>query len=199
MVGGCPYALPMSLDDPAFWPGVLVTALATAFGVFLAFALERAVERRRQDAVAFWLARHLGQVMARIYENGIGVTIVRAVAYGRTAPRRPAVQMALAEVDPRIATWWSQATECLFEGEDSFLPGSETGKRARAWIEQIDAELERATHRWPLRPVRLDRLLTSMPSPPTLTHRPTRKVASPAETGSATVSLPVRGDRTARR
>lgn len=168
----------MSLDDSAFWLGVLFTALATAFGVFLAFVLERAVERRRQDAAAFWLARHWGYAMARIYENGLGVTIVRAVAYGRTAPRRPAVQMALAEVDPRIATWWSQVTECLFEGEDSFLPGSATGKRARAWIEQIDGELERATHRWPLRPVRLDRLITSLPSPPTLTHKVTRKAAA---------------------
>lgn len=48
----------MSLDDPAFWLGAVVTALATAFGVFLAFALERAAERQRQDAAAFWHARH---------------------------------------------------------------------------------------------------------------------------------------------
>lgn len=168
----------MSLEDPAFWLGVLFTTLATAFGVFLAFALERAVERRRQDAAAFWLARHWGEAMARIYENGLGVTFVRAVAYGRTAPRRPAVQMALAEVDPRIATWWSKATECLFEGEDSFLPGSETGKRARAWIERIDGELERATRRVPLRSVRVDRLVSSLPSPPTLTRAATRKAGA---------------------
>jgi predicted outer membrane lipoprotein len=164
----------MSLDDLVFWLGAFFTTLATAFGVFLAFALERAVERRRHDAAAFWLARHWGQAMARSYENGLGVTIVRAAAYGRNGPRRPAVQMALAEVDPRIAIWWSRATECLFEGEDSFLPGSETGKRARAWVEQIDAELERATERWPIRSVRLDRLINSLPSPPTLTHAVTR-------------------------
>lgn len=95
----------MSLEDPVFWLGVLFTTLATALGVFLAFALERAVERCRQDAAAFWLARRWGEAMARIYENGLGVTVVRAMAHGRTAPRRPAVQMALAEVDPRIATW----------------------------------------------------------------------------------------------
>jgi predicted outer membrane lipoprotein len=165
----------MSLDDPAFWPSVLFTALATAFGVFLAFALERMVERRRQDAAAFWLARHWGQAMARIYENGMGITVVRAVAYGRTAPRRPAVQMALAEVDPRVASWWSKATECLFEGEDSFLPGSATGKRARAWIEQIDSEFSRATGRWPMRSVRLNRLANSLPNPPELTHAVTKR------------------------
>jgi len=165
----------MSIDDSAFWLGVLFTTLATAFGVFLAFALDRAVERRRQDAAAFWVARHWGQAMARIYENGVGVTVVRAVAYGRTAPRRPAVQMALAEVDPRIATWWSNATECLFEGDDSFLPGSATGRRARAWIDKIDAELERATRRWPIRSVRLDRLVRSLPTPPKLTHAATRR------------------------
>jgi predicted outer membrane lipoprotein len=176
-------AQPMSMDDPVFWLGVLFTTLATAFGVFLAFALERAVERRRQDAAAFWLARHWGEAMARIYENGLGVTVVRAAAYGRTAPRRPAVQMALAEIDPRIATWWSKATECFFEGEDPFRPGSENGRRARAWIVQIDEELEQATKRWPIRSVRLDRLVNSLPSPPTLTHaaarraRVTRRVA----------------------
>jgi predicted outer membrane lipoprotein len=165
----------MSLDDPTFWLSVLFTTLATAFGVFLAFALERAVERRRQDTAAFWLARHWGQTMARIYENGLGVTVVRAVAYGRTAPRRPAVQMALAEVDPRVATWWSKATECLFEAEDSFLPGSETGMRARAWIEQIEREFEKATSRWPIRSVRLDRLAKSLPDPPNLTRAAMRK------------------------
>lgn len=164
----------MSLDDPTFWLGVGLTTLATAFGVFLAFALERAVERRRQDAAAFWLARHWGQAMARIYENGLGITAVRAVAYGRTAPRRPSVQMALAEVDPRVANWWSTATECLFEAEDSFLPGSATGKRARVWVSMIDRELERATKRWPLRPYRIRRLVASLPDAPKLTHAASR-------------------------
>lgn len=164
----------MPIDDPSFWLGVLFTMLATALGVFLAFALDRAVERRRHDAAALWVARHWGQAMARIYENGIGVTVVRAVAYGRTAPRRPAVQMALAEIDPRIATWWSKATECLFEGDDSLLPGSATGQRARAWIDEIDAELERAAKLWPIRSVRVNRLVMSLPKPPTLTHAATR-------------------------
>jgi hypothetical protein len=160
--------------DPTFWLGIGLTALATALGVFLAFALERAVERRRQDAAAYWLARHWGQAMARIYENGIGITVVRAVAYGRTAPRRPSVQMALAEVDPRVATWWSSATECLFEADDSFLPGSATGTRAREWVNSIDREFERATRRWPLRSYRIKRLVCSLPNPPKLTRAASR-------------------------
>lgn len=164
----------MSLNDPAFWLGVCVTGLATAFGVFLAFTLERAAERQRQDAAAFWLARHWGQAMARVYENGLAVTAVRAIAFGRTAPRRPAVQMALAEIDPRIATWWSKATECLMEAEDSFRPGSATSKRARVWVDLIDCEFERATGPWLGRPRRLNRLLGSLPSPPKLTHSVSR-------------------------
>lgn len=164
----------MSLDESAFWLGAVVTALATAFGVFLAFALERAAERQRQDAAAFWLARHWGQAMARVYENGLAVTAIRAIAFGRTAPRRPAVQMTLAEIDPRIATWWSKATECLMEAEDSFLPGSATSKQARAWVELVDQEFERATGPWIGRSRRLNRLLRSLQSPPKLTHAVSR-------------------------
>lgn len=169
-----PYALHMSLDDPAFWLGVVFTTLATALGVFLAFVLERVVERRRQDAAAFWIARHWGQAMARNYENGLGITIVRGIVYGRVAPRRPAVQMALAEVDPRVATWWSKATECLMTAEDSFLPGSATSRRAREWVALVDRELEQAVGRWPLRTRRLNTLIDSLPNPPTLTHAVTR-------------------------
>lgn len=164
----------MSLDDPAFWMGAVVTAVATAFGVFLAFALERAAERQRQDVAAFWLARHWGQAMARVYENGLAVTAIRAIAFGRTAPRRPAVQMALAEIDPRVATWWSTATECLMEGEDSLLPGSATSRQARAWVELVDREFERATGPWLGRSRRLNRLLGSLQSPPKLTHAASR-------------------------
>ena len=164
----------MSLDDPMFWLGAAVTTVGTAFGVLLAFALERAAERQRQDTAAFWLARHWGHAMARVYEKGLAVTAVRAIAFGRTAPRRPAVQMALAEVDPRVATWWSKATECLMEAEDSFLPGSATSKRARAWVEQIDGEFERATGRWPGRSRRLTQLHGSLQSPPELTHAASR-------------------------
>ena len=160
----------MPINDPAFWLGAVVTALATAFGVFLAFALERAAERQRQDSAAFWLARHWGQAMARVYENGLAITAIRAIAFGRTAPRRPAVQMALAEIDPRIATWWSKATECLMEAEDSFLPGSATSKQARAWVALVDREFERATGPWMGRSRRLNRLLGSLPSSPKLTH-----------------------------
>jgi predicted outer membrane lipoprotein len=166
----------MSLDDPAFWLGAVVTAMATAFGVLLAFALERAAERQRQDAAAFWLARHWGRAMARVYGNGLAVTAIRAIAYGRTAPRRPEVQMALAEIDPRIATWWSKTTECLMEAEDSFLPGSATSARACAWVEQVDQEFERATGPWLGRSRRLNRLLGSLQSPPTLTHAVSRSV-----------------------
>ena len=164
----------MSFHDPAFWLGAGVTALATAFGVLLAFALERAAERQRQDAAAFWLARHWGQAMVRVYENGLGVTAIRAIAYGRTAPRRPEVQMALAEIDPRIATWWSKATECLLEAEDSFLPGSATSQRTRAWADLIDLEFQRAAGPWRGRPRRLNRLLGSLQSPPKLTHAVSR-------------------------
>jgi hypothetical protein len=164
----------MYLDDLAFWLSVVVTAVGTAFGVFLAFALERAAERRRQDAAAIWLARHWGQAMGRVYENGLAITAIRAIAFGRTAPRRPAVQMALAEIDPRIATWWSKATECLMEAEDSFLPGSATSKRARDWVERIDRELDRATGPSAGRSRRLNRLLRSLQSPPKLTHPASR-------------------------
>jgi hypothetical protein len=164
----------MALDNPAFWLGAVVTTVGTAFGVFLAFALERAAERQRHDAAAFWLARHWGHAMAVMYEKGLAGTALRAIAFGRTAPRRPAVQMALAEIDPRVATWWSKATECLMEAEDSLLPGSATSKRARAWVEQIDREFERATGPWPGRSRRLNRLLGSLQGPPKLTHAAAR-------------------------
>jgi hypothetical protein len=59
--------------------------------------------------------------MARVYEKGLAGTAIRAIAFGRTAPRRPAVEMALAEIGPRVATWWSEETECLMEAEDSKL------------------------------------------------------------------------------
>jgi predicted outer membrane lipoprotein len=164
----------MSLDDPAFWLGTLFTALATAFGVVLAFALERTVERRRQDAAAYWMARHWARAMVRLNHDGLGISAVRAIIYGRTAPKRPQVQMALAEIDPRVATWWSRATECLVEAEDSFLPGSLTSKRTRAWAERIDQELERASGNWPMRPIRIDRLISSLSDPPKLSHAATR-------------------------
>lgn len=126
------------------------------------------------DAAALCVARHGGQAIERIYENSVVVTFIRAVAYGRVAPRRTAFQMALAERVPRIATLWSMATECLFEGDDLFRRGSAMGRRARACIDELGAELERAAELWPIRSVRLDRLVRSLPNPPKLTHAATR-------------------------
>jgi hypothetical protein len=112
--------------------------------------------------------------MAPVYEKGLAGTAIRVIAFGRTALRRPAVQMALADIDPHIATWWSKAMECLIKAEDFFLPGSATSKRARAWVEQIDREFERATGPWPGRSRRLNQLLESLQSPPKLTHAASR-------------------------
>ncbi|MDF2507556.1 MAG: hypothetical protein K0Q52_1415 [Microbacterium sp.] len=55
------------------------------------------------------------------YGNGLGVTAVRGLICGRTAPHPPTVQIALVEVDPRVSTWWSRTAECLFEADDSLL------------------------------------------------------------------------------
>lgn len=164
----------MSFDDAAFGAGQLITVLATAAGVFLAFMLDRIAEQRRQDAAAFWAAKHWARAVLRTRENGMLITGIRSLVYGRSAQKRPEVQMLLTEVDPGVAEWWSRATECLVEADDSWLPGSRVSQSARAWVKSIEAELDSAVKRWPRRRVRLERLRDSLPHSPKLTHRAVR-------------------------
>jgi hypothetical protein len=164
----------MSFEDSAFWTGQLLSVLATAAGVLLAFALERIAEKRRQDAAAFWAAKHWARAVLRTRENGLLVTAMRGVVYGRSVQKRPEVQTLLTEVDPGVAEWWSRATECLVEADESWLPGSRLSESAKAWVEVVEAELDRAGGRWPSRRVRFDRLQNSLPHPPKLTHRAVR-------------------------
>ena len=98
----------MSFEDPVFWVGQLITVLATAAGVLLAFTLERVADQRRQDAAAFWAAKHWARAVLRTRENGLLITGIRALVYGRSAQKRPEVQMLLTEVDPGVAEWWSR-------------------------------------------------------------------------------------------
>jgi len=164
----------MSFDDAAFWAGQLTTVLATAAGVYLAFTLDRIAERRRQDGAAFWAAKHWARAVLRTRANGLLITGIRALIYGRSVQKRPEVQMLLTEVDPGVAEWWSRATECLVESDDSWLPGSRVSQIAKAWVQAIEAELDHADNRWPRRRVRLERLRNSLPDPPKLTHRAVR-------------------------
>ncbi|TPW76793.1 hypothetical protein [Schumannella sp. 10F1B-5-1] len=168
----------MEFSDPMFWLGQLLTAAATGVGVVLAFTLERVAERRRQDDAAFWAARHWARATVRMYESGLLITALRGVIYGRTTLKRPEVQMLLTEVNPGVAAWWSRATECLVEAEDSWLPGSDVSRRANAWAAAIDAEFARAGRRWPVRRTRLRRLCAALPEPPRLSHRVVRSEAS---------------------
>ncbi|WP_292836624.1 hypothetical protein [Microbacterium sp.] len=164
----------MSFNDAAFGAGQLITVLATAAGVFLAFMLERIAEQRRQDAAAFWAAKHWARAVLRTRENGLLITGIRSLVYGRSTQKRPEVQMLLTEVDPGVAEWWSRATECLVESDDSWFPGSRVSVSAKAWVKDIESELDCAVNRWPRRRVRLERLQRSLPDPPKLTHRALR-------------------------
>ncbi|WP_309127099.1 hypothetical protein [Microbacterium sp.] len=165
----------MSPGDSAFWAGQLLTTVAAAAGVLLAFALERTTERRHQDAAAFWAAKHWARAVLRTRENGLLITAIRGMVYGRSVQKRPEVQKLLTEVDPGVAEWWSRATECLVEADDSWVPGSDVSKCVRAWVEAVEAELDRAGGRWPRRRRRLERLQNSLPNPPKLTRRAVRR------------------------
>lgn len=81
----------MSFEDPVFWAGQLITVLATAAAVLLAFTLERVADQRRQDAAAFWAAKHWARAVLPTRENGLLVTGIRALVYGGGVQKRPEV------------------------------------------------------------------------------------------------------------
>lgn len=168
------------MSEWSWWLAILIPSLVTVAGVFLAFSLDRMIERRREDDAAIWAARVWARAMARRRLDGLGISLVRYVTYGRSSPTRPQVQIALRRVDPRVERWWSRVTECLVEADDPFLPGTHVGERAMAWVEQIEIEFSAFAGHLPARRTRLNRLTASLPECPVLSASRARLQDAPS-------------------
>lgn len=153
----------MKPDDVSYWLAIVLPAIATFAGVLLAFWLDRVAERRRQDAAAFWMARHWVRSTARNATDDLLSIALRRIFNGRSAPSRAEVQRQLSEVDPEVAWWWTNVTLNLVDTKTSSRGHSGQAERTWEWADRVDAELVKAGRAWPIRRVRLRRLTTSMP------------------------------------